>query len=476
MTPGSIRRSLLIRIGFCIGFLLIVLSTWIYLTVRHGLYRELDTAITQTAALLSNQVELENENIIFEWQEGQGTNRALINDGLFQFWDETTGITTRSPGLQAYDLPKFSGDGVRPILKDITLPGNNRHARAIGIRIYPYNAPEDLKRAGTKTLMDPKTHPHILVVAGEAKTIHRVLSRVRWILGIGTLLTLGIIHLLVSQVIRISLLPINALANQMKNRTEQQLDSALKMPDSLPAELKGLAENFDLLLGRLAMVRVRERDFIRHAAHELRTPIAGLRAVTDLALSQPRSAAEYANHMAACQKTAIELSDLVSRLTALSRVAQQVSPVPLIHLNLTRILNDCLSVFSSAFDQNNLTLGLDFQADPIWGLADETLVRIIFNNLLDNAACYANPGGEVRIKARADGNRVEIIFTNTVNVPMEDINRLFEPLFRSDSSRHDATSHLGIGLTLSLEAATAMNASLVARETPDGLVEFTLAL
>ncbi len=474
--PHSIRRSLLVRIGVCTGLLLLALSTWIYLTVRHGLYHELDTAISQTAALLSNQVELENGRIIFEWQEGQGTNRALIDDGLFQFWNETTGETTRSPGLQLFHLPRFCGEGTTPILKDITLPRNHHHARAIGIRIYPYNAPEDLEHAAEKKLVDPKTQPHILVVARDAKPIHRVLNRVRWILGIGTLLTLGIIHLLVSRVIRISLLPIDALAHQMKNRSEQELDSPLEMPDSLPCELKGVAESFDVLLGRVAGARIRERDFIRHAAHELRTPIAGLRAVTDLALSQSRTAVEYANQLLTCQRTAVELGELVKRLTALARVGQKNTPVTLAQVNLTQLLQDCLSSFSAAIEQRDLTLIDDFHSTPVSAQADEALARIIFNNLLDNAVCYTNPGGEIRIKTEVRDGLVKIIIANAAATVPEDTARLFEPLFRADTSRHDAASHLGIGLTLSREAATAMNATLLARKPADGWIEFILTL
>ncbi len=60
MRTPSIRRTLLLRCGFGVGILLSLLSTGTYLIVRHGLIRELDRSITQTAALLSNQVELED--------------------------------------------------------------------------------------------------------------------------------------------------------------------------------------------------------------------------------------------------------------------------------------------------------------------------------------------------------------------------------------------------------------------------------
>ena len=128
MRSPSIRRSLLFRCGVGVGTLLCLLSATIYLLVRHSLYREMDQSITQTAALLANQVELENDRVTFEWQEGLGSNDALILEGLFQFWDERSDLTTRSPALQSNNLPKFQGANGSPLVKTIVLP--NGHGTA----------------------------------------------------------------------------------------------------------------------------------------------------------------------------------------------------------------------------------------------------------------------------------------------------------------------------------------------------------
>ncbi|MCB1132732.1 MAG: hypothetical protein KDN05_16530, partial [Verrucomicrobiae bacterium] len=74
MNNPSIRRSLLLRTGIGVGLLLCILSAVTYLLVRRGLYQQLDNSIQQTAALLANQVELEDGHITFEWSEGIGTN------------------------------------------------------------------------------------------------------------------------------------------------------------------------------------------------------------------------------------------------------------------------------------------------------------------------------------------------------------------------------------------------------------------
>lgn len=477
MSTPSIRRALLVRCGIGMGCLLCLLSIGIYLTVRHGLYRELDVSIEQTAALLSNQVELEEGKITFEWQEGLGTNRELINEGLFQFWDETSGQTTRSPGLGSKDLEKFTGPAGAPQLKDIELPGTRRHARAIGMRIHPFVIPEEMERmklAGQ--VIDPKTLPYTLVVAGDAKPIHRVLTRLRWILATGTVLMLGLGFILIDRAVHVSLRPIRQLSRQVRDRTGKQLYTEFDMPDGLPAELSGLAENVGSLLKRVTATRRRERDFIRHTAHELRTPIAGLRATAELALSKPRDGAEYAAHLETCRKSALQLGELVKRLSALARIGQAESSVTLQALDLTKLMNECLHAFQPAMDRRGLKVSVEDGGSPRSAIGDRGLVRIVFNNLLDNAASYAPEGSEVAIRFRTRDGRMEVSVSNPAEKFTDDPESMFEPLFRKDASRHDAESHLGIGLTLSQEAARAMDGTLGARWTPAGGIEFTLGL
>jgi len=475
MRPPSIRRSLLIRCGLGIGLLLALLSEGIYLMIRQSLYQELDDSIRDTAAILGNQVELENEAINYEWEEGIGTNRGLAQDTLFQFWDSAHGTTTRSPSLAHRDLPEFSGVDGAPLMRSIILH-DGRYARAVGLRVYPFVLPEEMEAMKKRgNVIDPKTLPHILVVARDGEPVRRTLNRLRWMLAGGGLLTLGIGFVLIERAVRASLRPIHQLASQVQERAEHQLDEALQLPEALPSELTGLATHFNVLLERVAVIRQRERDFIRHAAHELRTPIAGLRATTDLALSQSRDASAYAAHLATCQKTAIELGELVKRLSALARIGQSSSAVSREPVDLAALLRECSDTFSHRAQERGLQIKDDLSSDPLVATADPALLRIVFNNLLDNAVSYASDGGEIHLTARRTDHGIETSIANPADDFTGDIERLFEPLFRRESSRHDAASHLGIGLTLSRDAAKAMGGTLSAEKTGSDL-RFTLAL
>jgi signal transduction histidine kinase len=438
--------------------------------------RELDTSITQTAALLGNQIEYEEDKVTFEWEEGMGRNKSLISNGLFQYWSHRAETTTRSPALGSHDLPQFSGMEGKPLLRDITLPDGQR-GRAIGLRVYPYVLPEEkslMEAAGT--YIDPKLMPHTLVVAGNAEPLHQTLKSVQQILAIGVVLTLFVGFLMIHLVVRGSLRPIDELAAEMGDRAENKLDAPLEISAKLPSELIPLAKNFDSLLCRVATIRSREMDFIRHASHELRTPVAALRATTDLALSMPRESADYVKHLTRCQKTAVELSELVGRLSALSRMGKSGAPVVLKLIDAGVIITECLGRFEPLFVQLGLTLDYGHTNDSLMVKGDQALLRIVVNNLLDNVCSYAPAGSEVRIRSVWNAGRLEIRFSNeTVDTTCDPV-RFFEPMFRREMSRHDADAHLGIGLTLARAAATSMDAGLQAKMVEENRIEFILSM
>lgn len=474
----SIRRTLLIRCGIGIGLLLSTLSLSVYVMVRHGLYEEMDQSIVETASILANQMEYEDGGIIFEWEEGLGTNSDISDQALFQYWNEKSGLTTRSPALGGDDLPRFSGPDGSPGLENISVQGRFEHARAIGLVIYPYLLPEEnlaMKREG-KTL-DPKDYPHILVVARDLTPVLRTLAYLAAILSIGTVLTFIAGFVIIHRAIRSSLRPIDELTAQVRNRSENQLDSAIVLPGALPSELAPLAESFDSLLSRVAAIRSRERDFIRHASHELRTPIASLAATTELALSKDREAAEYKRHLEACAKTSSDLAALVQRLSALSRIGSKSEPAHLVPLDLAEILRSSLENFSRRFDACDLSIIVGFPESSITTLADPVFTALVINNLLDNAASYSPPGSTVSIRLHRSDGRDLLSVTNAATDLPGDLDRLFEPLFRRDTSRtENADSHLGIGLTLSQEAAQAMHGNLTATRPAEGMIRFTFSL
>jgi signal transduction histidine kinase len=476
MNSPSIQRTLLIRGGLGIGGLMCVVFASVYLLVRHSLYLELDTSITETAALLANQIEYEADAITYEWEEGIGNNLALSSQGLFQFWDQRTGMIKRSPGLHSHDLPKFTGHDGQPLLRNVVLPNGNQ-GRAIGLRVYPFVLPKaKAEMLAQGTFIDPKSMPQTLVVAGNAEPLHQTLQTVQRIVAAGVSLTFIFGFFIIRGAIRVSLHPIDELAEEMKHRAENQLDTPMDISRRFPAELIPLATNFDFLLSRVATIRQREKDFIRHAAHELRTPVAGLRATTDLALSKSRKAEDYVEYLTSCQKVAIEMGELVKRLSALARIGLANEPVLLTPFDVKAHLSECLARFEPLFAERGLRVASQMPDHPLMVKSDAYLLRIIFNNLLDNALSYARPTSEIQIRAINSVERVEITFSNVTDDLSHNPERFFEPLFRKDSARVKEDAHLGIGLTLASSAANSVGASIVAQKDDNDWIRFVVSL
>lgn len=477
MKSPSIQRSLLIRCGVGVGALLCLTSLSVYLLARHSLFRDIDKSITQTAALLANQVELENEKVTFEWQEGLGSNDALVMEGLFQFWDNRSGNTTRSPALKSQDLPRFQGTHGIPLVKNIVLPNGNR-GRAVGLEVHPFILPEEKQRMLDKgDFIDPKSLSFTLVVAGNCEPLHRTLDQLRYVLASGLFLTLALGFTLIDHVIRITLKPIHFLTRQIHERTEHQLDEALTMPVALPKELIGLASNFDSLLARVSTIRQRERDFIRHAAHELRTPIAGLLATTELALSKSRDAETYVKYLQKCEKSAQQLQELVIRLSALARIGGSFNAALKLERLVPRdIIDECLPPFLILAEKRGIEIRIGPIHDGIGCFGDRTLAKVVLNNLLDNAACYTPDNEVICIRCELSEGWVQIIVSNLAEDLKENPERLFIPLFRRDHPACQEGGHLGIGLSLSLDAANAMNGTLKALKTEDEWIEFVFGL
>jgi two-component system sensor histidine kinase QseC len=377
--------------------------------------------------------------------------------------------------LGAAELPRFHGKNGAPVIRDIALH-DGRQARAIGMRIYPFVLPaerERLRLLGAS--IDPLSQPQVLVVARETQRLTGVLTRLAWVLTAGVILALMLGFYLIDRVVRGSLRPIAQLASQVNARSGEET-GALDLSATLPEELTGLTRDINHLFARVSATREREQDFIRHAAHELRTPIAQLRATAELALSRPRDAAAYLDHLETCRKSAVQLSELVQRLTALARYGQPGLGATLAPLDFAELLDECRSSFAPAFARRGLHLSMAPDGCAAVASADRTLTRLIVTNLLDNAASYAPEGSDVQVSCAVAAGRVRLAISNKLEDLTLDAARLFEPLFRHDKSRHDIDSHLGIGLTLSREAASRMGATLEARRLEPDRIEFVLSL
>jgi heavy metal sensor kinase len=246
-------------------------------------------------------------------------------------------------------------------------------------------------------------------------------------------------------------------------------------------ELGQLAERFNSLLDRLDRSFDQQKRFVADASHELRTPVAILCGESEVTLSHPqRSPEEYRESLAILGAEARRLKHIVEDLFTLARADAGQHPLVLTDFYLDELAGECVRSMRTLAAAKQISLGLAAPAEmPIH--ADESLLRRMVLNLLDNAIKYTPVGGAVEIRCdQSDAGYQVAVRDNGHGVPSGLHSRIFERFFRVDKVRSRTTqsdgSGAGLGLSISSWIAASHGGKLdLTASTPEGST-FTISL
>ncbi|HWN96349.1 MAG TPA: ATP-binding protein, partial [Methylomirabilota bacterium] len=228
------------------------------------------------------------------------------------------------------------------------------------------------------------------------------------------------------------------------------------------------------LLEHLQSAFERERRFTSDAAHELSTPIAELRALTDVALRWRDDPAVTADLAAKANAIAQQMERIVRVLLSLARAENCRADMQISAVDVALVTRELAETLRTRCAARNL--GLRGTADsPAMTETDPTLVRALLFNILDNAVEHSSPGGAMEYSVTSDGAVIRVVVSNTQrSLAPEDLPHLFEPLWRKDTARTDS-SHCGVGLALVKAYAEALGATVRAELAAPELFRVTIA-
>jgi len=238
-------------------------------------------------------------------------------------------------------------------------------------------------------------------------------------------------------------------------------------PMHAPTELMPLIGSVNALLGRVEENFETQRRFIADAAHQLRTPLAGLRSQTELALAEEDPAA-LRQALGRLDQASTRAIHLANRLLALARAgtvhAPAHVPVPLAALART-IAGEMVP--RAVEREIDFGLEVDPTAADMRIRADPMLVGELVSNLVDNALRYTPRGGTVTLGVRAlDDARVAVEVTDTgPGIAPAERERVFEPFYRGADVPSGGT---GLGLAIVRAIADAHEADIVIGDGADG--------
>jgi two-component system sensor histidine kinase TctE len=235
--------------------------------------------------------------------------------------------------------------------------------------------------------------------------------------------------------------PLSALTEAIRRRKPSDL-SPLGETD-VPEEVRPLIRSFNDLMGRLdASLRAQER-FVADAAHQMRTPLAGLKMQAEIAMRQ-RDPLSIHHAMRQIVTSADRASHLINQLLALAR-ADTDSPPPLVALDLDALARDATRDWVQRAREKDIDLGFEAAPEPAWIEGNAVLLREALNNLLDNAVAYTGSGGRVTVRVLG-GERPSLeVEDNGIGIEEADRERVFERFFRVLGTDADGS---GLGLPI----------------------------
>jgi signal transduction histidine kinase len=271
-------------------------------------------------------------------------------------------------------------------------------------------------------------------------------------LALGLGLSALVLGALCVQLLRLALQPLHAATRQVARRGPADLRAVAL--DGQPAELTPLLAAINELLQRLDTALSSERDFVAAAAHELRTPLAGLRAHAQLA-AHPRSGPQTRQDaLQAVQGGVDHAAHLVDQLLDLAcsdalagnpaRISSERRKV-----DILRVYASVLGELEPLMAERELRLTQRFEVSQLFG--SEFGIGLILRNLLANAVAHAPRGGEVALGTRQDGaDTVLWVHDSGGGIAGPERERVFERFYRGRD-----VNRPGSGLGLSIVKALA---------------------
>ena len=251
-----------------------------------------------------------------------------------------------------------------------------------------------------------------------------------------------------------ALRPLLALKEAVERRSPRDL-SAIDEGSS-PEEVRPLVDSLNRLFGLVNAQAESQRRFVADAAHQLRTPIAGLQAQVE-AWAQAASARPEQGTLALPTDQVYKLrsatrrtSQLANQLLALSRAdARGMQSQPEQRVDLKSLCEDTLEAHLDAATARRIDLGLD--ADPVHVMGHEWLLRELLSNLVDNAVKYSHEGGAVTIRCGRRGPEAFLeVEDDGPGVAAAERPRILERFYRVQGTRGEGN---GLGLAIAEEIA-----------------------
>ncbi|MBS1828585.1 MAG: HAMP domain-containing protein [Acidobacteria bacterium] len=246
---------------------------------------------------------------------------------------------------------------------------------------------------------------------------------------------------------RRTLQPVDDLTRAARGMSLSRLSERLLVPESKD-ELYRLCIAWNEMLARLEESANRLQQFTADASHELRTPVAVIRAAAELALRQEREPEAYRQALRSIKEQSLEMSQLVDNLLSLARAEEQQLRASFLPVDLRDVVRDVESNARPGAEASGLQLTVALPDKPATIHGDRASLRRLLNLLLDNAFKFTPAPGHIQVcvGARPDESVVLEVTDTGIGIGQEHLPKIFDRFFQADPSRSAPGAGLGLSL------------------------------
>lgn len=473
MTNNSIAGVILRKSTIALSVVLSVSCSIAVLLVASYLANSYDQSLLTKANVLTTLVkEYPNrigETIEFDFaDEFMPEFQLEVNPEYFQIRRDPNTLIERSHSLKAGELPQVATSEEGYGFRNITLP-DGRQGRLIQIYFTPQiqekalRTPENLRAQKKMTL----------TIARERESLNRSIFGVTIFFVAGAILILLISRQLIRHSVIRGMKPLNSLQNQLSKLDADNLQQRIHL-ERPPSELKLLISQFNDLVNRLQSSFDRERRFSGDVAHELRTPIAEIRNLAEVALRWPVTPVESEEYFSDILSACSNMQHIVNNLLALAKCEDGNLVLDYVELNLSEQIKVNVQRLTKTAELREVSFRVA-APDLCTILTSQPEIELVLHNLLSNAVSYCPPGDVIDISLSQSEQFFELIIKNhSHDIREEDLQVMFERMWRREKSR-SSEEHAGLGLSLVAAYATLLNMKVSVSLEEDSTIAFCVS-
>jgi len=334
----------------------------------------------------------------------------------------------------------------------------NKHAARPAASSLLFGAPNSLGRHLLVRLLPPLLLLVFLNLALTWFVSHKLdvedwqLEDIIWLMIVGQVVLIIALVVVVLRGVRQGMHSVSHLSEQIASRTPEDFGS-MKIPN-LPSELEVLVEHTNGLLDRISDTLAAQRRFVGHAAHQLKTPLAGLKLESELMLAKPLSD-DIRQRAERIKNVTDRMIRMGKQLLILARVDPEVRPQDnFVLLDLCEWIRTVGADWIEPTKAAGISLQLEAPEQPVWVEGDPILLAEMLANLIDNALRYAKGADSIKLIVTSTPPTFSVE-DNGSGILVEEQERVFEAFYRSPEAQEGGS---GLGLAIVREIARAHGA------------------